>query len=459
MKYFKILIVALLLFTVQYAEAQMKNGFAIQGNIKGLKAGSKLCLLIKRSGKIDTLSKAIATKDAFQFKNVKLSGYPDFYLLCLQTEFVENLNLFLDQAGDVRINGDLKSWLNVLIAGSQSHADYQTYLKLRDVAWKEFDSLQNARAPEEAFVANNRRARIGFIEKHPESVLNPYLILTWLNAQRKAIDPEVKKGYYDQFSQKVKDTYYGKALATHITEGMEYKSRRKQLEAGVIGLSSISNVNALKELEDPGGNAEGKVLPLSKTTDGNLKVKAATLVVGMAYDVNGQKGVNPTTAYVIDASGICVTNYHVVKEYGSGGPYQTFMVMTAEGKTYPIVKILAASESDDLAIFQVDNKGDQLAALPLGENEAVGSDVHVMAHPIGKFYHFTSGKVSDYSTLTLAGKPCNIMNITADFNVGSSGGPIVDQFGNVVGTVSRIDGGMKVGVPVSELKKLIDFKK
>ncbi|MNL40058.1 hypothetical protein D3C87_1623790 [compost metagenome] len=154
-----------------------------------------------------------------------------------------------------------------------------------------------------------------------------------------------------------------------------------------------------------------------------------------------------------------MTNYHVGKEYSSKAPYQSLSVMTVDGKSYPVTKILSCSESDDLMVFQVDTKGEKLSALPLGSTAANGADIHVMAHPLGNFYRFTSGKVSGYSTSTLAVKSCNIMSITADFNVGSSGGPIVDGCGNVVGTVSRIDGGMKIGVPVSELKKLIEFKK
>lgn len=195
------------------------------------------------------------------------------------------------------------------------------------------------------------------------------------------------------------------------------------------------------------------------------KVKAGTLILNMAYREGQRLKVNPASAYAIDAGGIVVTNYHVVKEYSSKDSYTSLSAMTADGVSYPVVEILTASESDDLAVIQLDLKGDRLPALALGGPAQPGDKVSVMGHPMRSgadgstvqyFHTLTEGVATGMRQTELFGKPCVVMGITADFTLGSSGGPVVDECGNVVGTVSRLSGGEKLVVPVSELRKLIE---
>ena len=457
-------------FIFSASQAQVKSGFNIEGNVKGLKNGSQLCILIKRADKRDTVGRAVAQNGVFKFKNVKLPIYPDFYLLCVQTEFVENLKLFLDQAGDVKIKGDLKSWLNVQVTGSETHQDYLTCRQLRkDIQAKDFlIKYPEGSAPADTVTMYVLKECAEMIRQRPDSYYLAYWLATMqhpLEAMGYTFSPEKKKPLYESLSAKVKAGKYGKILEQQITEYTRWQECIGQLKSAANGLPSITCAAALEELKGTAGlTVAVKQIPLLNNTLAEVdlleKLKKAVLIVNMAYKKAGVDGMqtNPTTAYVIDESGICVTNYHVGKEY-STKPYASLSVMTTDSKSYPVTKILSCSESDDLMIFQVDTKGDQLSALALGNAAAKGASIHIMAHPKANFYHFSSGVISDYSTSTLAGKDCAIMSITADFNVGSSGGPIVDGYGNVVGTVSRIDGGMKVGVPVSELRKLIEFKK
>lgn len=280
---------------------------------------------------------------------------------------------------------------------------------------------------------------------------------------------------FDSLSDQVKNSQYGKLYSAQLNSwGWKHKLV-KAVEAPVE-LKSISQEDARQQLEQ----GMGKKAAISRSMHRSLrsrddkiaKVNAATLIVNMAYKKqDGGKtviGSNAATAYVIDPTGICVTNYHVVKEYSGTGPYFSLSVMTVSGKSYPVVAVIAASEVDDLAILKIDTGGDLLSALPMGDTAAVDSDVFVLGHPISangqggmlqEFYKLTSGKVTVNRNAVLVGKPCQIMEITAEFTKGSSGGPIVDRYGNVVGTVSRLNGEKKVGVPVSELKKLLVLNK
>jgi serine protease Do len=140
-----------------------------------------------------------------------------------------------------------------------------------------------------------------------------------------------------------------------------------------------------------------------------------------------------SSGFVIGSDGVVVTNYHVVEK---AADVETLGVMTHNGKVFPVSSVLAADDLQDIAVLQVEGKG--LAALPVKAAAPVGSGVYVLGHPDGQFYTFTQGLVSRYMVHNAHGKKgkINRMAITADFARGSSGSPVLDQYGRVVGIVS-----------------------
>ncbi|WP_316788804.1 trypsin-like peptidase domain-containing protein [Pedobacter frigoris] len=465
---FNLMIICLL--TSLQMQAQARKYFTIEGNIDGLKAGSKLCMIFKKYGKIDTISRCVSSNEGFKFRNVRLPiDYPDFYMICVQTEFVENLNLYLDGANDVKIKGELKKWPNVIVAGSKTHEDFERAKKIQNKIWDEDFAVRHPKrtAYLDTILMYSIKGMYAVMDQMPDSYYLPQMLANWtFTSEKKVVPADIKKPLYDRLSLNAKDSHYGKILEKQIVDAARVPELIAKLKSGTEGLPCITTLTVLEELRNNRMvkiNIERDPMLSGKLTERQLirKLERGTLIVNLAYKPSDTAliQINATTAYVIDGRGICVTNYHVGEEYAEN-PYSSFSVMTVEGKSYPVIKVLSSSESDDLMVFQVDTKGDKLVTLPLGNVVTKETKIHVMGHPRGKFYQFSSGFVTGYTTSVLARKSCNIMSITADFNVGSSGGPIVDEFGNVVGTVSRIDGGgMKVGIPVSELKKLIEFKK
>ena len=140
-----------------------------------------------------------------------------------------------------------------------------------------------------------------------------------------------------------------------------------------------------------------------------------------------------STGFVIGGDGIVVTNYHVVEK---SADVETLGVMTHNGKVFPVSSVLAADELQDIAVLKVAGKG--LSALPVKADAPVGSGVYVLGHPDGQFYTFTHGLVSRYMVHDAHRKKgkINRMAITADFARGSSGSPVLDGHGRVVGIVS-----------------------
>ncbi len=140
----------------------------------------------------------------------------------------------------------------------------------------------------------------------------------------------------------------------------------------------------------------------------------------------------PATAWVLTPDGVLVTNYHV---FENAEKEEVFGILTRDGKFHPVTEVLAADRLNDVAVFRVPAKG--LQPLALAPEEPVGRKVCVISHPDGQFYTFTQGQISRYTVQRddAAADPVKYMCITADYARGSSGGPVLNSRGAVVGMV------------------------
>lgn len=226
-----------------------------------------------------------------------------------------------------------------------------------------------------------------------------------------------------------------------------------------------------------------KTRPYSKKLSGQdiyLKAKPASLIIGMIH-----RGIKDTSSmanlasgYVIDGSGIGVTNYHVMLSYGYWSPEgkHGLIAQNGNGKNFAVSRILFASAQNDIVVFQLKLAGnEEIPSLSLAPKDAgIGADVYVLGNPNGVFFHLTKGSVANkYSdrVQTLNSSLFNYRNtmaITSDYGTGSSGGPVLDEYGNVIGTVSSTRAILSEGtgrnvpqmtikntIPVSTLKALI----
>jgi len=180
------------------------------------------------------------------------------------------------------------------------------------------------------------------------------------------------------------------------------------------------------------------------------------------------------TAVVLDEDGIILTNYHVLEMFGDTlrKNNQPMFAMTDDGTFYPITQIIACSKVNDLAIIKLGGLGKQkLTAIALGNSVVEGTDIYVMGHPAHITYFFSKGIVAR----NFIRNPSNQkddedfrMAVTADYSLGMSGGPIVDNSGNLIGLVSsavalygnpqqKINPQMsfKNAIPVIAVKKLL----
>jgi serine protease Do len=169
------------------------------------------------------------------------------------------------------------------------------------------------------------------------------------------------------------------------------------------------------------------------------RAEAATLVLGEFSRESKKREINFDVAgggFMI-APGVCLTSLHVAKDKGARG----FCALTRDGRVFPIRDVLAFEPVNDLAILQMDlPAGVDLPALPLARDPApAGSPVFVMSHPYDRFFLLSTGYVARHTLWrTYAGVEA-FMSITADFAKGSSGCPVLDERGAVIGIVNNTE--------------------
>ncbi len=175
--------------------------------------------------------------------------------------------------------------------------------------------------------------------------------------------------------------------------------------------------------------------PLSKNKDLKEVYKRSlksTLMIVRAYKSKTTRTWQTSIAcgFLISKDGIAVTNYHVMEP--SRGT--AMAAMTFDGKVYSISEVLAADKKNDIAIIKL--KGIDFTPLSLSKGNVTGTSVLCISHPDGRFYTLSTGIVNRHFIDSDKGLKAHRFAISADFAKGSSGGPILDLKGNVVGMVS-----------------------
>jgi serine protease Do len=162
------------------------------------------------------------------------------------------------------------------------------------------------------------------------------------------------------------------------------------------------------------------------------------------------------SGFIIDSSGIIVTNNHVVKDA------QTISVSLSDGTSYP-AKLVGADPKTDLAVLRIDAHK-PLPYVDLGSSKDVvpGEWVVAMGNPFGLGGSVTAGIVSALGRDIGDGPYDSFLQIDAPINEGNSGGPLFDQHGNVIGINTAIltptGGSVGIGfaIPSDMIKQVVD---
>lgn len=157
----------------------------------------------------------------------------------------------------------------------------------------------------------------------------------------------------------------------------------------------------------------------------------AVFIIGSVYKKDGEwKDGLYATAWVVGADGLLVTNWHVFEDLEEG---EVFGAVDHKGNVYPVIDFLGGDKLSDVAVVRIDAKG--LSPLPIADGYAeIGSWVGVLGHPGDNYFLFTQGHVTRYSTnKNDKGERERWMGLTAEYAGGSSGSPVLNKYGAVVG--------------------------
>jgi serine protease Do len=205
-------------------------------------------------------------------------------------------------------------------------------------------------------------------------------------------------------------------------------------------LATVVNISVRKD--------EAKSPSSTSAKDAGTTTPAAD--AGQNIKVYGGSG------FVIDPSGLIITNYHVVEDAFE------ITVTFSNGEVRP-GKVLSASRLADLAIVKVETNH-PLAAAHWGDSDAlqVGDQVFAVGNPLGVGMSVTAGIVSALNRDIQNSPYDDLIQTDAAINHGNSGGPLFNMQGLVVGVNSAIisptqgSSGLGFALPSSSARFVFD---
>jgi putative serine protease PepD len=150
------------------------------------------------------------------------------------------------------------------------------------------------------------------------------------------------------------------------------------------------------------------------------------------------EGEDEGTGIVLNDKGLILTNDHVIK-----GATSLTVDASGSSKKTTSAKIVGEEANQDLALIEVDPSGLELKPLTLASSSSVqvGDTVYAIGTPYGLEETFTKGIVSALGREISApdgSKIAGAIQTDAALNPGNSGGPLLDEQGEVIGVNSQI---------------------
>ena len=165
------------------------------------------------------------------------------------------------------------------------------------------------------------------------------------------------------------------------------------------------------------------------------------------FDARGEK-LSRGSGFFIDTDRI-VTNRHVIE-----GAYRA-EVHSSNGSVYAVKGVLAVDAEGDIALLKIDAPTVAVRPLPLDKTSPQeGESIVVIGSPLGLEGSVTNGIVSAVRDIPTFGR---IIQITAPISSGSSGSPVVNMHGQVIGIATlQITGGQSVNfaIPSERISQL-----
>lgn len=151
------------------------------------------------------------------------------------------------------------------------------------------------------------------------------------------------------------------------------------------------------------------------------KYNTAVFMVFTSDGYNGYQG----SGFFINSDGLAVSNYHVFQGTSIGAEQ---IKLADSDEVYKVEEVIHSDENEDFILFRVGVSN--INYIPLAKYKPqVGEKVYAIGSPRGLENTFSSGEVSQW-------RDKNLMQISALIDHGSSGGALINEYGEVVGITS-----------------------
>jgi len=164
------------------------------------------------------------------------------------------------------------------------------------------------------------------------------------------------------------------------------------------------------------------------------------------------------TGIIIDSAGYVLTNWHVIHGFESGIVFLKPAYGTEPDRNSAYgIRLIAQSEQADLALVKIVKPPAGLIPVKLGDSSSiqVAEDIHVIGHPHGQLWSYTTGVVSqvrdNYGWEYSDGSKhfAKVLQLQTAINPGNSGGPVLDNNASMLGLVAMSEEGQNLNYAVA----------
>lgn len=151
------------------------------------------------------------------------------------------------------------------------------------------------------------------------------------------------------------------------------------------------------------------------------KYNTAVFMVFTSDGYNGYQG----SGFFINSNGLAVSNYHVFQGTNIGAE----QIKLADSQAiYKVTEVIHRDEEEDYIIFRVGVTNSNF--IPIAKHKPeVGEKVYAIGSPRGLENTFSSGEISQW-------RDKDLMQISALIDHGSSGGALINEYGEAIGITS-----------------------
>ena len=177
-------------------------------------------------------------------------------------------------------------------------------------------------------------------------------------------------------------------------------------------------------------------------------VLAPSVVAIKTFDYR-HRPIGQGSGFFVTTDGNVVTNHHVIDDAHSA------VIVTHDGREIAATHVLSTSETMDLAILRTNAMGVTPLKVSTGRAPAVGATAYAIGNPRGLRNSLSQGLISGHRRTR---EGTRVLQTSASISPGSSGGPLLDAKGVVVGVIYATlteSQSLNLAVDASELRAFL----